>query len=160
MAKKKKKSAADAGRKIITVNKKARRDYEIIEVFEAGIVLNGAEVKSIRQGSISLAESYVRLRNGECFMVGCHITPYKFSREAEQEPMRDRKLLLHRSEISKLIGRVERKGLTLVPLRVYFNPRGRCKIEIGLGRGKKLYDKREDMKAKTAQREMERALKR
>jgi len=159
---KKKKSPGKAegeGILIAAVNKKARRDYEVLDKFEAGISLQGSEVKSIRAGSTNLKESYVRVQKGEIFLVGCHISPYSHAPVDAHEPGRDRKLLLHRREIDRLIGQVEQKGLTLIPLRMYFKG-GRCKIEIALGKGKKLHDKRGDMKKKEAEREMERFIKR
>lgn len=158
MVAKKKGPDPKEGPLVIAVNKKARRDYEILDVFEAGIVLLGHEVKSIRAGSINLRDSYIRVANGELILVGCHISPYENARVEECKPKRDRKLLLHRKEIDRLGGQVQRRGLTLVPLRVYFNKRGRCKLELGLGRGKKLYDKRQDERTKEAKREIERGL--
>jgi SsrA-binding protein len=160
MAKKKKNISKDEnGRKTIEVNKKARRDYEIVDTFEAGIQLLGSEVKSIRDGGISLRDSYIRFKNGECLLVDCHISPYKYSRRDDIDPYRPRKLLLHKREIERLSSNVQLKGLTAVPLKLYFNEQGRCKLELALGRGKKLYDKRQDVKRKDAQREMQRALK-
>lgn len=144
----------------VAANKKARRDYEIVSSAEAGISLLGSEVKSIRQGNASLKESYIREKNGELYLVGCHISPYSHSPVDAHEPTRQRKLLLHRQEIDRLIVQIARKGLTLVPLRLYFNKDGRCKLEIALGRGKKLFDKREDEKKRVATREVERMLKR
>ncbi len=160
MGKKKKntKSSGGEGIAIVAVNKKARRDYEIVDTLEAGVMLQGSEVKSVRSGSINLKESYVRLQRGEVFLVGCHISPYSHAPVDAHEPTRDRKLLLHDYEIKRMIGQIEQKGLTIVPLRVYFK-KGRCKIEIAVGRGKKFYDKRQDVKQKEADREMERALK-
>ena len=161
MGKKKKPQAAQAsdGYKVIDVNKKARRDFEIRDTFEAGIALLGSEVKSIRDGGVNLRDSYIRFKNGECYLVGCHVSPYKFSSHDAPDPIRDRKLLLHKRDIEKLGSQVQAKGLTLVPLKIYFNKRGRCKLEVALGRGKKLYDKREDIKAREAARQMERVLK-
>lgn len=150
----------EGGRHVIDVNKKARRDYEVIDTFEAGLELLGSEVKSIRSNGISLRDSYVRFKDRQLYLVGCHITPYKFSRQDAHEPYRDRRLLLHSREIARLSAQVQLKGLTIVPLLVYFNARGRCKLEIGTARGKKLHDKREDMKSRDAIREMERAIKR
>lgn len=145
------------GFKVVQVNKKARHDYEIVEVFEAGIVLAGSEVKSIRGGEVNLKESYVKFKGDELFLVGCHISPYSHSRVDAHDPIRDKKLLMHRREIDKLIGKIQQKGLTIVPLRLYFK-QGRCKVEIGLGRGKKLHDKRQDMKTREAVRDMARAM--
>ena len=141
---------------VAALNKKARRDYEISDIFEAGLALLGSEVKSIRGGGMNLQESYVRVHNSELFLVDCHISPYTFSGFQAPAPTRERKLLMHKKEIEKLGVAVRQKGLTIVPLRAYFK-NGRCKLEIGLGKGKKLWDKREDLKAKEAKRSMERA---
>jgi SsrA-binding protein len=143
----------------IEVNKKARRDYEILETLEAGISLLGSELKSIRQGGISLQESYIQISNNECFLVQAHVTPYAFATVQPPDPYRKRKLLLHKKEIIKLGTQVQRKGLTLIPLKVYINPRGKVKLQIGLGRGKKIHDKRADVKAKESARKLERVLK-
>lgn len=148
---------SEEGVKVVATNKVARRNYEIIENVEAGIVLEGAEVKSVRAGQLNLKESYVRVKNGELFLVGCHINPYSYSRSEQYDPLRSRKLLLHKRQIDKFKGLVEQKGLTLVPLRVYFKS-GRAKLEIGLARGKKLFDKRQDVKSKDAKLAMERAM--
>ncbi|HQH27250.1 MAG TPA: SsrA-binding protein SmpB, partial [Oligoflexia bacterium] len=147
-------------RHVIAVNKNARRNYEILVTVEAGIELLGCEVKSIRAGGINLKESYIRFKHNECFLVGCHISPYKFSPLKDYDPVRDRRLLFHRHEIKRLNEQVQQKGLTIVPLRAAFSPKGRCKIEVGVGRGKKLFDKREDIKAREAARDIERAMKR
>jgi SsrA-binding protein len=160
MAKGKKKGeGTDEGRKVVAVNKKARRDYLIQDALEAGIELEGCEVKSAREGSLNLKESYIKFRSGECFLVGCHISPYRFSRQDAYDPLRERKLLLHKHQIERLSASVQQKGLTAVPLRAYFTQRGRCKLEIALGKGKKSYDKREDIKSREAQREIERRMK-
>ena len=151
--------AGEDGSRVVDFNKKARHDYEILDTLEVGLVLSGSEVKSVREGGISLRESYVRVKGAECFLVDCHIAPYKFSRKDDQEPYRERKLLLHKREIERLGIQIQQKGLTIVPLKVYFNARGRCKLELGVGRGKKLHDKRQDMKSKEAKRAMDRALK-
>lgn len=143
----------------IEVNKKARRDYEILDTLEAGISLLGSELKSIRQGGISLQESYVQIINNECFLLQAHITPYAFTSVNPPDPYRKRKLLLHKREIVKLSQQVQRKGLTIIPLKVYINPKGKVKIEIGLGKGKKVHDKRADVKSKEASRKLERVLK-
>ncbi len=143
----------------IEVNKKARRDYEILETLEAGISLLGSELKSIRQGGISLQESYIQITNNECFLVQAHVTPYAFTTVQPPDPYRKRKLLLHKKEIIKLGNQVQRKGLTLIPLKIYINPRGKVKVEIGLGRGKKVHDKRADIKAKETARNLERMIK-
>ncbi len=144
--------------KIISENRKARFNYHIVESYEAGIVLTGAEIKSIRAGGISLQESYVRPQNGELLLLGAHIKPYSHSANAEYDPVRPRKLLMHKGEIVKLQSKVEQKGLTIVPLKVYLKS-GRAKIEIGLAKGKSAPDKREDIKGKEAKRDMARALK-
>ena len=147
------------GEYVVLVNKTARRNYEITQVLEAGISLLGPEVKSLRDGKAELKEAYIKISGGEAFLVGCHISPYRYARLDEYNPTRDRKLLLHRREIHKLQDSVKQKGLTLVPLRLYFR-KGRCKLELGLGRGKKLYDKREDIKAKQADLAIKRVFKR
>ena len=148
---------ADEGTKLITSNRKARRDYFILDTFEAGLVLQGTEVKSLRDGKASLAEAYARIRGDEIFLVGAHIPEYKFGNRQNHEPTRPRKLLLHRKEIERLRGKTLEKGLTLVPLRLYWR-RGRAKIEIGLARGKRDYDRRQDTMKREANREMERAM--
>jgi len=143
----------------ITDNKKAFHDYFIEERFEAGIVLQGWEVKSIRAGRIQLKESYVIVRNGEIFLFGAHISPLSTtSTHVHPDPTRTRKLLLHASEINKLIGKVERAGYTLVPLNLHYS-RGRIKCEVGLARGKKQYDKRDSIKERDWQREQQRIMK-
>jgi SsrA-binding protein len=149
--------AQEKGTKLIASNKKARRDYLILETFEAGLVLQGTEVKSLRDGRASLAEAYARMRDDEVYLVGAHIPEYSHGNRQNHEPARDRKLLLHRREIERLRGKVAEKGLTLVPLRLYWKD-GRAKIEIGLGRGKRDYDRRQDVAKREAQREMDRAL--
>jgi len=145
------------GIKIIATNKKAFHDYFIDEVFEAGIVLSGTEVKSLRFGKVNLKESFCRIKDEEVFINNMHISPYEFGNRENPDPTRARKLLLHKDEIGKLIRKVEEKGLTLVPTKIYFK-RGRAKLELGVGRGKKLHDKRETLKRKEANREMARAL--
>ncbi|MEW6488191.1 MAG: SsrA-binding protein SmpB [Thermodesulfobacteriota bacterium] len=139
-------------------NKKARRDYHIEETLEAGIVLRGAEVKSLRDGKANLTDAYAWEEKGEVWLSGLHISPYSHTRMEEQDPTRDRKLLLHSREIGKLAVKIQQRGYTLVPLKIYFK-RGYAKVELGLGRGKKLYDKREDIKKADARREMDRAIK-
>jgi len=138
-------------------NKKARRDYHIEETLEAGIVLRGSEVKSLRDGKGNLTDAYARELNGEVWLSGLHISPYSHTRMEEQDPIRERKLLLHTREIRKIAIKIQQRGYTLVPLRIYFR-RGYAKVELGLGRGKKHYDKREDLKKADAKREMERAM--
>ena len=149
----------DEGTKLITSNRKARRDYFILDTFEAGLVLQGTEVKSLRDGKASLAEAYARLRDDELFLVGAHIPEYKYGNRQNHEPTRPRKLLLHRKEIERLRGKIQEKGLTLVPLRLYWR-RGRAKLEIGLARGKRDYDRRQDTLKREAAREMEKAMSR
>jgi SsrA-binding protein len=139
-------------------NKKAYHNYQILETFEAGIALLGTEVKSIRQGKVDIKESLIRIRDEEAFLVGCHVHPYTHGNIANHDPTRTRKLLLHKREIRRLIGKVQEKGLTLVPTRFYVKD-GRIKLEIALARGKKLHDKREALKTREAGREIERALK-
>jgi SsrA-binding protein len=149
-----------AGVKIISDNRQARYLYEILETYEAGIELVGTEVKSIRAGKVNLRDGYAFIKNGEAWLSNVHISPYTAGGSYfNHEPLRIRKLLLHRKEISKLIGQTEQKGLTLVPLRMYFKG-GRVKIAIGLGRGKKLHDKRETSKKRDDLRDMARAMKR
>lgn len=142
------------------VNRRARHDYHVLETVEAGIVLIGAEVKSVREGKINLAESYARAKGGEAWLVGANISPYAAMNTFQAyEPTRDRKLLLHKKQIKKLEAATREKGLTIVPLKVYFK-RGLAKVELGVAKGKKLYDKRETLKRRTAEREMDRAMKR
>ena len=145
------------GIKIIANNKKAYHEYFIDETFEAGLALQGTEVKSIRMGQVSIKESYCRIRNGEVFVDNMNISPYEQGNRENHDPMRSRTLLLNRYEIDKLIKKVEEKGLTLVPTKIYFKDR-RAKLEIGVCRGKKLYDKRETLKRKQADREASRAM--
>ncbi|MBN1288268.1 MAG: SsrA-binding protein SmpB [Actinobacteria bacterium] len=140
-------------------NKKAFRDYEIEERYQAGMVLLGSEIKSIREGRVNLRDSYVVMENGELFVYGMHISPYKQASNFGHEPTRTRKLLLTRDEIKRLTGKITEKGYTLIPLKLYIK-NGWAKVEIGLGRGKRKYDKRQDMAKKEAQREMERVSKR
>ncbi len=145
--------------KIICQNKKARHDYFIDDVMEAGMVLLGAEVKSLRDGRASLVDSYARVKNGEVFLYHMHITPYPFAHHVELEPRRPRKLLLNKREIKRLIGKTETKGYTLIPTKVYF-ARGRAKVEIALAKGKRKYDKRRSLKEKEMKRDVEEAKKR
>jgi len=145
------------GIKIIANNKKAYHEYFIDEVYEAGLVLQGTEVKSVRAGGVSIKEAYCRIRNGEVFVENMNINPYEQGNRENHEPLRPRKLLLHDDEIAKLIKKTEEKGLTVVPTKLYFRNR-RAKLEIGVGRGKKLYDKRETLKRKQADREASRAM--
>ncbi|HDR16651.1 MAG TPA: SsrA-binding protein SmpB [Desulfobacteraceae bacterium] len=144
--------------KLICQNKMARLNYFIDDLYEAGIVLLGTEVKSLREGRANIKDSYGIIKDGELFLEGMHISPYSHGNRYNHDPLRRRKLLLHKREIKRLYGKFQEKGLTIVPTRAYFK-NGTVKIEIGVGRGKKLYDKREDLKRKTDRREMERALK-
>jgi SsrA-binding protein len=145
--------------KVVTSNRRARHDHEILETYEAGMVLVGSEVKSLRDGQANLKDSYAVVRDGELWLIGCHIAPYAFSRLGGHAPERERKLLLHRREIDRVAAKLAEKGLTLVPLRIYFQD-GKAKIELGLGRGKRTYDKRQSLKAKEQKREMDRAMRR
>jgi len=144
--------------KIICQNKKARHDYHIIEVIEAGMVLLGTEVKSLREGRANLKDSYARIRDGELYLVQAHISPYSHASYDNHDPERVRKLLVHKRELKRLTGKTQEKGLTLVPLKIYFKD-GKAKIELALASGKKSYDKRETLKRQTQKREMERAIK-
>ncbi len=145
--------------KVITENRKARHDYHILETFEAGISLQGTEVKSLRAGKVNLKDSYAFIKDGEMFLEGVHISPYEAGNRFNHDPERRRKLLMHRYEIRKLTGKIKEKGLSLVPLRMYLNDRGICKVELALAQGKKLYDKRQDLAKKDASRDIERAFK-
>jgi SsrA-binding protein len=144
-------------RQSVARNPKATHDYHILEKWEAGIVLTGTEVKSLRNGKASIKEAYARVRNGEVFLEGMNITPYEQGNRYNHDPVRSRKLLLHRREIEKLIGATEREGLTLIPLELYFK-RGHAKVALALARGKKQHDKREDLKKRIAERETARAV--
>lgn len=143
--------------KVIAVNRRATHDYHIDDRVEAGLVLTGTEIKSIREGRINLREGYARIENGEAWLMSVHIAPYEHGNRYNHEPLRDRKLLLHRDEIDTLAGRVRQRGYTLVPLQVYLK-HGKAKIELGLARGKREYDKRHAIAEREAQREIERAL--
>ncbi|MCB2155028.1 SsrA-binding protein SmpB [bacterium] len=145
--------------RVVVQNKKARHLFEITDRIEAGIVLAGSEVKSLREGKGSVAEAYIVPRGNEMWLVGMHITPYEKASAWVEPAVRDRKLLLHRREIDRLAGAVSQKGMTLVPLKVYFSDRGHVKIEIGLARGKKAPDKRQDLKERQIKRELEREYK-
>ncbi|MEJ2524816.1 MAG: SsrA-binding protein SmpB [Desulfuromonadales bacterium] len=142
---------------MIANNKKAYHEYFVEETYEAGLALQGTEVKAIRMGQVSIKEAYCRIRNGEVFVENMNISPYELGNRENHDPLRDRKLLLHRDEIAKLTKKVEEKGLALIPTKLYFKDR-RAKLEIGICRGKKLYDKRETLKRKQADREAERAM--
>jgi SsrA-binding protein len=146
------------GSGVITVNRKARHDYHIQESFEAGIVLKGSEIKSIREGKVNLSDAYARPESGELWLYNCHIASYDAASYNTHEPLRPRKLLLHRKEIDGLTSKVVQKGLTLVPLKLYIK-HGVAKVELGVAKGKKVYDKREAIARRDAEREMERALK-
>lgn len=150
--------AKNEAMKLVANNKKAYHDYFIEEKYECGIALHGTEVKSLRMGKCSIKEAFIRIENGEVFVYGMHISPYEKGNIFNKDPLRVKKLLMHKQEIRKLLGKIKEKGYTLVPLQVYFS-RGKAKAEIGLARGKKLYDKREDIAKKDARREAERAVK-
>ena len=149
----------DAKDRDVAVNRRAYHDYFVDEKYEAGVMLTGTEVKSVRNGRANLRDGYVRIDNGEAWLENVHISPYAQGNVMNQEPLRPRKLLLHRKEISSLIGKVKQKGYTLVPLRVYFS-RNHAKVEIGLARGKRQYDKREAIAERDAKREIARAMRR
>lgn len=144
--------------KLVANNKKAYHDFFIEEKIECGIALHGTEVKSLRLGKCSIKEAFIRIENGEVFVYGMHISPYEKGNIFNKDPLRVKKLLLHKQEINKLVGKIKEKGYTLVPLQVYFKD-GKAKVEIGLAKGKKLYDKRDDMAKKDAKREIDRKLK-
>lgn len=146
------------GEKLICQNKKAWHDYFIEDRYEAGISLLGSEVKSLRLGKVSLGDSYAKIKNGEIYLVDAHISPYPYANRFNHDPLRPRKLLLHKREIQRLTGKVQEKGFTLIPLRLYFSD-GKVKVELGLAKGKKQYDKRETLKRKTMEREIERGRK-
>ena len=147
------------GMKIICTNRKARRDYEILETMEAGLVLVGTEVKSLRDGHAQLKDSYAAIDDAELYLYNAHINPYRMGNRFNHEPTRTRKLLMHEREIRRLIGKIQEKGLTLIPLRLYFNDAGRVKVELGLARGKRTIDKRRVIAKRDAEREMRRAVK-
>jgi SsrA-binding protein len=144
--------------KNITVNRKAQHEYYIIQTYEAGIVLKGTEVKSLREGKVNLVDSYATIKNGEAWLLSAHISEYKQGNINNHNPVRDRKLLLNKSEIRKLIGKIKEKGLTLIPLRLYFL-KGKVKVELALAKGKKSFDKRDSIAKKDFQREQERRIK-
>ena len=148
------------GQKIVAKNKKAFHDYHIDQTLEAGIVLSGPEVKSLRAGKANLRDGYAQLKNGEVFLYNVHISPYAWTTHLAQDPLRVRKLLLHRQEIRKLIGKLHEKVIALIPLKIYFVANGKAKVELALARGKKLYDKRAALKEKESNREMQRNLRR
>ena len=145
--------------KNIATNRRARHEYYIEESMEAGVVLTGTEVKSLRRGKGNLNDSYAQIKRTEIILYNCHISPYDYGNRFNHDPLRPRKLLLHKEEIRRLIGKTKEKGFTLVPLSMYFDQKNRVKVELALARGKKMYDKREDLAKKDAEREMARALK-
>lgn len=144
----------------IATNKKAKFNYEILERIEAGISLLGSEVKSVREGGISLKESHAEIKGGEVFLINCNISPYEAASRFNHEPKRDRKLLLHRREIKRLTGKIQEKGLTLVPTKVFFNDKGKVKVEVSLAKGKRAYKKREVIRERDRDRELRAELKR
>ena len=144
--------------KTIALNRRARHEYSIEDSMEAGIVLSGTEIKSIRAGKVNLADAFARIERGEAWLVGAHIAPWEGGNRLNHEPKRDRKLLLHRGQIDHLLGKVKAKGLTLVPLKIYITARGKAKLELGLGKGKQLYDRRREIQARDVRREVEREL--
>jgi SsrA-binding protein len=146
------------GERTFAVNRKARHEFSIEDTFEAGIVLTGTEIKSIRAGKVNLQDAYARVERGEAWLIGATIAPYEGGNRYNHEPRRERKLLLHRSEIDELLGRVGQKGLTIVPLRLYVTAKGHAKVELGLARGKQLHDRRRDIAERDARRDMERQL--
>jgi SsrA-binding protein len=145
--------------KVVATNRRATFDYEISERFEAGIVLQGSEVKSLRDGKANLKDSFAWVKDGEVYLVGAYIAPYSFSREGGHKPERDRKLLMHRREIDQIAGKLAEKGLTLVPIKLYFKD-GNVKLELGLGKGRRTVDKRHAIREREERREMERAVRR
>lgn len=144
--------------KLIAQNKKARHEYFIEDTFEAGIALTGTEVKSIRQGKVNVKEAYAQIKDGEVFVHGMHISPYEQGNRYNVDPLRKRKLLLHKREINKLIGYTQQQGLTLVPLKVYISPKGYVKVELAIAKGKKLHDKRHTMAKRDADKRMKQSL--
>jgi SsrA-binding protein len=148
------------GEKIVCTNKKASHDYHIDEVIEAGMVLKGSEVKSLRAGKANLRDGYAKIQNGEVFLHNVHISPYSHATYDRQDPLRVRKLLLSKREIKKLIGKVKEKGIALIPLKIYFITSGKAKLALGLARGKQLYDKRASLKKRESDRDTERAMSR
>jgi SsrA-binding protein len=144
--------------KTIALNRRARHEFSIEDSIEAGIALSGTEIKSIRAGKVSLADAYARIERGEAWLVGAHIAPWEGGNRFNHEPKRDRKLLLHRAQIDQLLGKTKAKGLTLIPLKLYITERGKAKLELGLGKGKQLYDRRRDIAARDAKRDLDREL--
>ncbi|MDT8369258.1 MAG: SsrA-binding protein SmpB [Longimicrobiales bacterium] len=148
---------SEGGRKVVATNRKARHEFEILDTWEAGIVLRGPEVKSLRDGNVSFTDAFARVERGEVWLYSLHISPWAQANRYNEDPVRPRKLLLHRGEIGKLIGKVEERGLTLVPLDIHFT-RGLAKVTLALARGRKLHDKREKLKRQTIDREAQRAM--
>lgn len=148
-----KKSSFGESQKIVATNRKARHLYHILETFQAGIVLKGTEVKSMREGHANLQEGYAAIKNGELYLMDCHISPYSHASFDNHDPLRPRKLLMHKREIARLSGKIQAKGFTLVPLKLYF-VRGKVKVDLALARGKKMWDKREDVKRRDIERDM------
>ena len=142
----------------VALNRRARHDFTIDETFEAGIVLYGTEIKSIRMGKSNLSDAYARVEKDEAWLIGLHIAPFEQANRYNHEPKRTRKLLLHRSEIDELLGRAKAKGQTIVPLRIYITPKGKAKVELGLARGKQLHDRRRDIADRDARRDVDREL--
>lgn len=142
----------------VSLNRRARYEFAIDDTVDAGLVLTGTEIKSIRANKVNLADAYARIDRGEAWLIGAHIAPWEGGNRNNHEPKRDRKLLLHRSEIDELLGKTKSKGLTIVPLRLYIDSRGKAKLELGLGKGKQLHDRRRDIAARDARRDMEREL--
>ena len=149
-------SSQGDGDRNVASNRRARHEYEILETIETGLVLRGTEVKALRTGQVNCKDAYATVRNDEVWLLGCHISPYSHGTDANHDPERDRKLLLHRREINRLTGKIAERGLTLIPLRIYFKS-GRAKLEIGLARGKKLHDKRATLRERDQRREMDQA---
>ena len=147
------------GKSIVSTNRKAYHEFQIIEILEAGLELLGSEVKSLREGKASLKESYIKIRKGQAWMVGVHISAYSHTGFCGHEPLRDRRLLLHKNEIYKINQKLSEKGLTALPLKLYFNKQGWLKVEIGLAKGKKLYDKRDTKKRRDIERDIQREMK-
>lgn len=150
--------AETSGKKIVVTNRKARHEFEVLDTWEAGLVLKGTEVKSLRNGRANLQDAFARFSGGELWLHNMHVSPYEQGNQFNHDPLRTRKLLMHKREMLRLVGSVEQKGLTLVPLEIYFR-RGVAKVKLALVKGKKLHDKREDLKQREAKREMERAYK-
>jgi SsrA-binding protein len=149
--------AEDSGKKVVARNRKARHEYEIMDTFEAGLVLKGPEAKSLREGKVGFQDAYARVQGGEVWLHRLHISPYEQANRYNEDPLRPRKLLLHRHEIRRLVGKVEEKGLTLIPLDIYFR-KGYAKVTLAVARGRKTYDKREKLKRKTQEDEARRAM--